>query len=126
MTNMIEERRESMTADITLKLYGSLQTAFPRLQDGTLRPRAEAGQPLEAFLAALGIDIDDIQLVMRNHRAVGFDTPIRPGDRLALFPREYPVFVDWLTFRHRRPPDSEARRHPDPSPQKGPAEGRSP
>lgn len=88
-----------MTAEISLKLYGSLEKAFPHLRNGRVLPREDEAQPLHRFLAALGIDTDRIQLVMRNHRAVGFDSPVRPGDRLALFPREYPFFVDWLAFR---------------------------
>ncbi len=36
---------------------------------------------------------------MVNHRAVPKDTVIFPGDRVALFPREYAIFVDWKAFR---------------------------
>jgi len=40
-----------------------------------------------------------VQLVMVNHKAVHTNSTINPGDRIALFPREYPVFADWKDFR---------------------------
>jgi hypothetical protein len=38
-------------------------------------------------------------MALVNHRAVPKTTLIRPGDRLSLFPREYPIFADWKDFR---------------------------
>jgi len=32
---------------------------------------------------------------MVNHSAIPKDSIIHPGDRLALFPKEYVVFSDW-------------------------------
>jgi hypothetical protein len=34
-----------------------------------------------------------------NNRAVPKNSTIHPGDRLSLFPREYPIFVDWKDHR---------------------------
>jgi molybdopterin converting factor small subunit len=42
---------------------------------------------------------DRVQMAMINHKAVPLDTPVGPGDRVALFPIEYPLFVDWRGFR---------------------------
>ena len=36
---------------------------------------------------------------MINHRAAAVDTTVRAGDRIALFPGEYPIFADWHTYR---------------------------
>jgi hypothetical protein len=47
----------------------------------------------------LDIADDKVQMAMRNHRAVSKDADVNPGDRLALFPVEYPVYPDWNDFR---------------------------
>jgi hypothetical protein len=39
---------------------------------------------------------------MVNHRAANLDTVVGAGDRVALFPREYPIFVDWHTYRRTK------------------------
>jgi hypothetical protein len=36
---------------------------------------------------------------MVNHKAVSPDHLIHPGDRIALFPKEYAIFADWKNFR---------------------------
>jgi hypothetical protein len=36
---------------------------------------------------------------MVNHRSVEKAALVRPHDRLALFPPEYPFFVDWKDLR---------------------------
>jgi hypothetical protein len=36
-----------------------------------------------------------VQLAMVNHSAVPKKSIIHPGDRLALFPKEYVIFADW-------------------------------
>jgi len=51
------------------------------------------------LLQQLGIPRDHVQLIMVNHRAVTADMCVRPGDRVALFPQEYPIFPDWKDFR---------------------------
>jgi hypothetical protein len=55
--------------------------------------------PLIDILKQLKIPLDLVQLVMVNHKAVYMDSTIYPGDRVALFPKEYPVFADWKDFR---------------------------
>jgi molybdopterin converting factor small subunit len=54
---------------------------------------------LEDFLNRLKITPGKVQLVMVNHKAVQHNHMIHPGDRVALFPREYPVYPDWKDFR---------------------------
>jgi molybdopterin converting factor small subunit len=54
---------------------------------------------LKELLDRLEIAPDRVQLAMVNHRAVFLDHLIHPGDRIALFPREYTIFADWKNFR---------------------------
>jgi len=61
--------------------------------------------PLVDVLSAARIPADAVQLVMKNHKASVLDVTIEPGDRLALFPKEYPFFVDWYEFRNRPKPE---------------------
>ena len=55
--------------------------------------------PLGAVIRQLNLPGDRIQLAMLNHRAVAAEALVEPGDRLALFPVEYPLFSDWNDFR---------------------------
>ena len=55
--------------------------------------------PLQELLNRLQIPTGQVQLVMVNHRAVSPDHMIQPGDRVALFPKEYPIFADWKNLR---------------------------
>lgn len=55
--------------------------------------------PLQEFLSGLQIPPDQVQLVMVNHKAVPPTHVIQPGDRVALFPREYAIFADWKDMR---------------------------
>jgi len=62
--------------------------------------RITSPSSLADILNPLGIPPERVQLVMINHRAVNRETIIHPGDRVALFPGEYPVFADWKDFRY--------------------------
>jgi molybdopterin converting factor small subunit len=89
-----------MSDEITIIPYGSLKIdTGAALSDKLVRPIAYR-QPLFQFLETIGISGSRIQLAMINHRAAGLDTMVGAGDRVALFPREYPIFVDWHAFRH--------------------------
>jgi hypothetical protein len=44
-----------------------------------------------------------VQLAMVNHKAVPKNSTIHPGDRLALFPKEYIVFADWHDLKFLEP-----------------------
>ena len=56
-------------------------------------------KPLNDLLDHLGIFPNLVQLAMVNYRAVSLDHVIQPGDRIALFPKEYAIFADWKNFR---------------------------
>jgi molybdopterin converting factor small subunit len=59
----------------------------------------DAPTPLHQVLRNLKIPSNRVQVAMVNYRAVSKNTTIHPGDRISLFPREYPVFADWKDFR---------------------------
>lgn len=89
-----------MRAEIHVVLYGSLGRACAAGEPASPRVVAVPGPaPLEEILAALGIAPSAVQVAMVNHRAVGAAARLRPGDRLALFPAEYPFFADWKDWR---------------------------
>jgi len=56
---------------------------------------------LRELLDCLEVASERVQLAMVNHRAASPDHVIHPGDRIALFPKEYAVFADWKDFRNR-------------------------
>jgi len=88
-------------AKVKLKLYGTLKTS-PHLEDQDCVTLEIPGPiTLDDILSRLGISKDLVQVIMRSHRAVLPTTTINPGDRLALFPKEYPFFPDWLQLRRR-------------------------
>jgi molybdopterin converting factor small subunit len=90
-------------------LFGSLRKRLGDRKDlpiqldlKTPTPLTEVLETLEILtevLETLEIPSDAVQLSMVNYRAVPRDTTIYPGDRLSLFPKEYPVFVDWNDLR---------------------------
>jgi hypothetical protein len=80
--------------------YGSLRKNLinsPNPTDNTLA--VTEATPLKNVIRLLDIADDKIQMAMCNHHAVSKDAVVNPGDRLALFPVEYPVYPDWNDFR---------------------------
>jgi len=49
---------------------------------------------LEA-IQVLGIPKEKVKLIFVNHTGALLDQPLKEGDRVSLFPAEYPVFADW-------------------------------
>lgn len=92
-------------------LFGSLRESLRRPCEPLVLVDLEAPASLTDILDLLEMPQELVQLAMVNHRAVAKDAIVRPGDRLSLFPREYPVFADWRGYRfpdHR--PVAELRR----------------
>jgi hypothetical protein len=89
-----------MSQTIEIICYGSLRKtrASSTTPPASLFPLSEA-TTLANVIDQLAIPGDAIQLAMLNHRAVSKYAIVRPGDRLALFPKEYPIFVDWKDYR---------------------------
>ncbi len=88
-----------MKSDIQIHLYGSLRNMGKKNDELTIRTSLESEASLVDILKKLKIPFDLVQLVMVNHKAVHMDSTIYPGDRIALFPKEYPIFADWKDFR---------------------------
>jgi len=81
-------------------LFGSLNRKSGGSQGPHIRFDLEQPIPLPDLLGRLQIQPDRVQMSMVNHRAVPPDHLILPGDRVALFPREYAIFADWKNLRH--------------------------
>lgn len=80
-------------------LFGSLSPESGGTRSPHLRIDLERPIPLPDLMDRLNIQSGRVQLIMVNHRAVPADHLIVPGDRVALFPREYAVFADWKNMR---------------------------
>jgi molybdopterin converting factor small subunit len=78
-------------------LFGSLRPDISR--ESVLEYSQTDILPVTDLLKQLAVAADRVQLVMVNHKAVSFDYGVLPGDRVALFPKEYMVFADWKDFR---------------------------
>ncbi len=80
-------------------LFGSLNGESSGTQALPIHCDLERPVPLPDLLDRLQIPPGLVQLTMVNHRAVPPDYLILPGDRVALFPREYAIFADWRDLR---------------------------
>jgi len=82
-----------------IHLFGSLQKSFGALYDLPVQLALEAPTPLPEILKRLKIPPEMVQLVIVNHRAVARDSTINSGDRVSVFPKEFPIFPDWKDLR---------------------------
>ena len=80
-------------------LFGSLRKVLRDPCDSPLQMDLNTPTPLPQVLKSLKIPFNRVQVAMVNYRAVSKNSTIHPGDRISLFPREYPVFADWKDFR---------------------------
>jgi hypothetical protein len=88
-----------MTRVIHVFLFGSLSRFHRGKQGEVLKVDLQVPTGIPELLDLLGIPAKDVSLAMVNHRSVPKDSVLHPGDRLSLFPREYPIFADWLDHR---------------------------
>ena len=84
-----------MRSYIELVLFGSLKKEMADIDDDSIRFELKDPTPLLEVLQLHKIPVNMVQLAMVNHNAVPKKSIIHPGDRLALFPREYVIFADW-------------------------------
>ena len=80
-------------------LFGSLSRFHQGKQGEALVIEIHASTGIPDVLDGLKIPVQDVSLAMVKHRSVPKDSVIQPGDRLSLFPREYPIFADWIDHR---------------------------
>jgi len=91
-----------LAAVITLVfyLYGSLGNAGIDSGNHSNKLLAlDEATPLADVIRQVNIQVDKVQMAMLNHRAVPKDAIIKSGERLALFPADYPIYPDWNDFR---------------------------
>ena len=84
-----------MSALTELVLFGSLKKEVADVREDSIRFELEGPTPLLEILETYAIPVNRVQLAMVNHGAVPKNSIVHPGDRLALFPKEYVVFADW-------------------------------
>ena len=89
-----------MKAVTNVYLFGSLSKKVKGKGSHPIPYTLQAPAALNEFLEYLEIPSGWVQMAMVNHRAVSLDHVIHPGDRIALFPREYAIFADWKNFRN--------------------------
>ena len=89
----------TVNAKTRVYLFGSLQGGLDERCNQPIQLDLETPRPLVEVLDLLSIPPDKVQVVMVNHRAVYRDHVICPGDRVSIFPKEYPFFPDWKDFR---------------------------
>ena len=82
-----------------INLFGSLRKKMEDLYDLPIQFDLISPIPIVDVLSRFDIPLNMVQLAMVNFRAVPKDSIIKPGDRLSLFSREYPVFADWKDLR---------------------------
>jgi len=80
-------------------LYGSLGKSAFSHSDNPYLLKIEAPAGIPELMKQIGIAFSAVQIVMVNHKAVPPGTVINPGDRVAIFSKEYPFFADWKDYR---------------------------
>jgi hypothetical protein len=88
-----------MTSEVHVFLFGSLAKSNTGGEHHPMELDFQAPKPLSEVLNLLRIKPQDVSLAMVNYRSVPKDWLVHPGDRLSLFPREYPIFADWMDHR---------------------------
>jgi hypothetical protein len=86
-----------------LVLFGSLKKEMRDFEENSIRFNLQDSTPLLKVLQRYKIPVNMVQLAMVNHKAVPKNSTIHPGDRLALFPKEYIVFADWHDLKFLEP-----------------------
>ena len=80
-------------------LFGSLSRSHQGTMDQAIDLNLQVPIGIPYVLDLLKIPTTDVSLAMVNNRSVPKDSVIHPGNRLSLFPKEYPRFADWLDHR---------------------------
>jgi sulfur carrier protein ThiS len=78
-----------------VKLLGSLLSFVPTIQAGVTQISLKKDSTVEDAIEELKIPADRVKLVLVNHAAADLSQRLKEGDRISIFPPEYPVFADW-------------------------------
>ena len=92
-----------MNARAQINLFGSLKKSGKTVIDQPIEIPLQEPTPLTEVLNVQNIPLAGVRLAMVNHKAVSVNCVIHPGDRVSLFPREYPIFADWRDFFVEKP-----------------------
>ena len=57
------------------------------------------GISVRDFLVSIEVPLEDVKVVVVNHKPARPNHSITADDRIALFPQEYPFFADWKDYR---------------------------
>jgi len=80
---------------VYVKLMGSLLTYAPQSQSELIQASLKDGSTVWEAIQSLRIPKERVKLILVNHTGGLLNQPLKEGDRVSLFPAEYPVFADW-------------------------------
>ncbi len=80
---------------IHVKLMGSLIPDGSPEQQGLIEIALKNGATVMEVIEVLKIPKERLNLIFVNYTGALLDQPLKEGDRVSLFPAEYPVFADW-------------------------------
>lgn len=74
---------------------GSLLPYGSPEQPGLIEITLKDGATVQEAIQALELPKERVKLIFVNHTGASLDKRLKEGDRVSLFPAEYPVFADW-------------------------------
>ena len=80
---------------VHVKLMGSLLPYGSPEQPGLIEITLKHGATVQEAIQALEIPKERVKLIFVNYTGAFLDQTLEEGDRVSLFPAEYPVFADW-------------------------------
>jgi rubredoxin len=80
---------------VYVKLMGSLLSYGSPGRLELIKILLKNESTVQEAIQALGIPTERVKLILVNHAGALLNQPLKNGDRVSLFPAEYPVFVDW-------------------------------
>ena len=86
---------------------GSLLPYGSPEQPGLIEIALKNGATVQEAIQALGIPKERVKLIFVNHTGASLNQPLKEGDRVSLFPAEYPIFTDWEGSILREEHDNE-------------------
>jgi sulfur carrier protein ThiS len=73
---------------VTIKLGGPLRKKIAGHYLGLIDIQLPADAHVSDAIVHLGLELDEVRVIMKNGRAIHADEPLADGDRLGLFSRE--------------------------------------
>jgi len=87
-----------MAKEVIIRLFGSL-SRYDKENPSTIIFPCRKPLSLTELLLAICAERDKVQVIFANGRPVRHDHLVMPGERISVFPKEYPIFADWKDFR---------------------------